>query len=136
MIDELIIIDKAGIALFYHNFLHKDYIDDNFHLIASFLDQISRFTKVALKDYLNMIEWQKYVFFFYVHKKTQYLLIFKCDNTKIGDKALIKKSLDMIAKTIFDRFLIIFEKELLNFNGEISRFRSFSEELNKMFKAK
>jgi len=136
MIDELMIIDKAGIPLYYHNFLRKGYIDDNFHLIASFLDQISRFTRAAFKDYLNMIEWKDKIFFFYIHKKTEFLLILKCDNTKIENKEIIKKSLDIIANNLFKRFLLKFKEVLEDFRGDVSQFKTFSEEIDKMFKLK
>ena len=58
MIDEFMVLNKDGIALYYHNFINKGERREDYQLIAGFLDQISQFTKISLKEPLKVIEWE------------------------------------------------------------------------------
>ncbi|MFX0057486.1 MAG: hypothetical protein ACFE85_08250 [Candidatus Hodarchaeota archaeon] len=135
MIQEIIILSNTGIPLFcynFHNNVNKDY---NYQLIASYFDQICRFTKYGFKESLNTLKMNKSVFYFYTHPNSHFHLIFKCDS-KIDEKKFKKKSIDRVAKQIFDKFLNKFRKELVNFNGNISYFKSFSKDIEQMVKPK
>lgn len=135
MIQEIIILSNTGIPLFCHNFqdnLNKNY---NYQLIASYFDQICRFTKYGFKDSLNTLKMNKSVFYFYTHPQSHFHLIFKCDS-KIDQKKFKKKLIDKIANEIFEKFLNKFRTELMNFNGNVSNFKSFSEDIEQMVKPK
>jgi len=135
LIQEIIILSNTGIPLFCHKFqdnLNKTY---NYQLIASYFDQICRFTKYGFKESLNTLKMNKSVFYFYTHPHSHFHLILKCES-KIDQKKFKKKSVDKIAKEIFDKFLTKFRTELINFNGNISHFKSFSEDIEQMVKPK
>ena len=78
---------------------------------------------------------KKSVFYFKTHPKTNFHLIVKCDS-KIDNKKLKKKLIDNIVVKIFDNFFFKFKSELMNFNGNITPFKSFSKELNEMINPK
>ena len=120
MIQELMIINKAGIALFYHNFVDVNNFDDQ-QSLASYFDIICRFTKNSFKESLKMLTLDSFIFFFYTHK-SNYHSVFKCLNKEIN-----KKLLEDIAETIIDSFLTKYSKILKDFNGEISNFKSFAK---------
>jgi hypothetical protein len=77
----------------------------------------------------------KSVFYFYTHPTSYYHLIFKCDS-RIDNKRLKKKNLDSIAVKVFEKFFIKFKKELNNFNGNFSQFKSFSLDIHEIVKSK
>jgi hypothetical protein len=123
MIQELIIINHAGIALFYHNFLNNDTLDDE-QTLASYFDIICRFTKREFKESLKFLTLDSLIFFFYTHK-SQYHLVLKCDNEEID-----KLELEEFSEIIIDKFLKDYHDVLVkDFNGEISLFKSFSKEI-------
>ena len=125
MIKELMIINQAGIALFYHNFINKEKIDDE-QSLASYFDIICRFTKHSFKESLRTLELDSHVFFFYTHKSS-YHLVLKCDN-----KEFEKDKLENISEMIIDKFLEKYKEILLDFNGEISNFKTFSKNIIKI----
>ncbi|MFW9784935.1 MAG: hypothetical protein ACFFFB_21825 [Candidatus Heimdallarchaeota archaeon] len=120
MIQELMVINNAGIALFYHNFINNEKKDDH-QSLASYFDIICRFTKHSFKESLRMLTLDSFIFYFYTHISNYYLVL-KCDN-----KRLNKDLLENIAETIIDNFLNEYEELLKDFNGEISSFNSFSQ---------
>ncbi|MHA1913652.1 MAG: hypothetical protein ACW986_06000 [Promethearchaeota archaeon] len=120
MIQELMIINYAGIAVFHHNFIDSKKIDDQ-QSLASYFDIICKFTKQSFKESLRMITLDSLIFFFFTHQ-SNYYLVFKCDN-----KEFDKKMLEDIAKRIADDFVVRYGERLRNFNGEISYFKPFSE---------
>jgi hypothetical protein len=77
----------------------------------------------------------KSVFYFYTHPKSHFHLIFKCES-KVDSKKLKKKLIDSIAVKVFDKFLAKFKRELVNFNGNFSQFKSFSLDIDEMVKTK
>lgn len=131
MIQELMIINQAGIALFYHDLLNNNRVDDE-QSLASYFDIICRFTKRSFKESLRMLTLDSFLFFFYTHK-SRYHLVLKCENKKID-----KKILESFSENIIDNFLSKYEDKLDDFNGEISHFKSFSniivDILNSKFK--
>ena len=135
MIQEIIILNDKGVPIFFHNFSGSSYKDGDYQLIASYFDQICRFTKYGFKESLNTLRMNKSVFFFYTHPKSHFHLIFKCD-IKVDNKKLKKKLIDNIAVRVFDKFLTKFKKELINFNGNFSQFKSFSMDIDEMIKPK
>ncbi|MFX1258425.1 MAG: hypothetical protein ACFFAN_11235 [Promethearchaeota archaeon] len=133
MIQELILLNRGGLALFYHNFLEKNKKQVNYQLTGSFLYHIYDFTKFCLKYNLVLISMTKCFFYFYAHKKSDLRLICKCDKSKYDKTKVIKKSLDLFAKNLIDIFLIAFKNDLENFDGEISRFYSFTKIIDDIF---
>ena len=125
MIQELMIINQAGIALFYHNFVNKDRIKDE-QTLASYFDIICRFTKREFNESLNILTLDSFIFFFYTHSSSFHLVL-KCDNKDID-----KNQLQKFSKTIIDKFLINYNDFLEDFNGEISIFKPFSKEIEKI----
>jgi len=94
-----------------------------------------RFTKYGFKESLNKLEMNRSVFYFYTHPKSNFHLIFKCDN-RVDKKKLKKRNLDRVAAKVFDTFLTKFSKELKNFNGNFSQFKSFSLDVYDIIKSK
>ncbi len=123
------IINQAGIALFYHNFT-KDYKMDDKQSLASYFDVICRFTKQSFKESLRMLTLDSYIFFFYTHKSNFHLVI-KCEN-----ETLDKKILENIAENIIEIFLEKYKEVLKDFNGEISLFSSFSDIIERILTSK
>ena len=123
------IINQAGIALFYHNFTRDHKMDDK-QSLASYFDVICRFTKQSFKESLRMLTLDSYIFFFYTHKSNFHLVI-KCEN-----KTLDKKILEDIAENIIEIFLEKYKEVLEDFNGEISHFNSFSEVIERILTSK
>jgi len=122
MIQELMIINQAGLALFYHNFNNEDRIDDE-QSLASYFDIICRFTKRNFKESLRLLMLDSYIFFFYTHK-SRFHLVLKCTNGNYD-----KKLLESISERIIEKFLEKYGNFLEDFNGEISQFKSFTTEL-------
>jgi len=129
MIQELMIINQAGIALFYHNFKTNEQVGDK-QSLASYFDIICRFTKHSFKENLKSLELDNYIFFFYTHKSLFHLVL-KCDNNSF-DKDLLED----IANVIVETFLKKYKDLLADFNGEVSLFHSFSEVIEKIIYSK
>ena len=135
MIRELMIINAHGIALYYFNFFTKIKRDIEDHqLIASFLDQIDRVTQLEFKESLHKIEYGDLIFFFFSHPNPDLRIVFKCENSDLYNTQLMERSLSLIAKRLFSKFITRYRKELENFKGEISLFKSFEETIDEIFK--
>ena len=135
MIQEIIILNDKGVPIFFHNFSGSSDKDSDYHVIASYFDQICRFTKYGFKESLNTLKMNKSVFYFYTEPKSNFHLILKCES-KVDNKKLKKKVIDNIAMRVFDKFLVKFKRELVNFNGNFSQFKSFSFEIDEIVKSK
>lgn len=135
MIQEIIILNDKGVPIFFHNFSGSSNMEGDYHVIASYFDQICRFTKYGFKESLNTLKMNKSVFYFYTEPKTHFHLIFKCES-KVDNRKLKKKMIDNIAVRVFDKFLDKFKMELINFNGNFSQFKSFSVDIDKIVKSK
>ncbi len=122
MIQELMIINQAGLALFYHDFLNNNRLDDE-QSLASYFDIICRFTKREFKESLKMLTLDSFIFFFYNHI-SGFHLVLKCNNKEVD-----KKKLELFSETIIDNFLENYKDYLEDFNGEISKFKSFSNQI-------
>ncbi len=116
------IINQAGLALFYHNFNNEDRMDDE-QSLASYFDIICRFTKRNFKESLRLLMLDSFIFFFYTHK-SRFHLVLKCRNGNY-DKII----LESISERIIEKFLDKYGNFLEEFNGEISQFKSFTAEL-------
>ncbi len=125
MIQELMIINQAGLALFYHNFKNNDRINDE-QSLASYFDIICRFTKRNFKESLRTLTLDSVIFFFYTHKSLYHLVL------KFDKKKFDKKVLETLSESIINKFLEEYKDVLEDFNGEISLFKSFSEEIRKL----
>ena len=135
MIQKITILNNEGIPIFFHNFSGSSHEDENYQLIASYFDQICRFTKYGFKESLTTLKMNRSVFYFYTHPSSNFHLIFKCDN-KVDSNKIKKRNLDRVAAKVFDKFLTKFSKELKNFNGNFSQFKSFSLDVNEIIKSK
>jgi hypothetical protein len=120
MMQELMIINKAGIALFYHNFVDVNNFDDQ-QSLAGYFDIICRFIKHNFKESLRMLTLDSFIFFFYTHK-SKYHLVFKCLNREIDNKLL-----EDIAESIIESFLTKYNEILKDFTGEVSNFKLFAK---------
>ena len=123
------IIDQAGIALFYHNFINNKKLHDE-QSLASYFDIICRFTKMSFKESLRTLVLDSFLFFFFTHK-SNYHLVLKCENVDFD-----KKKLENISDTIINCFLTQYKEILDNFNGEISQFKYFSQMIIKILNSK
>lgn len=129
MILELMIINQAGLALFYHNFKEEEKVGDE-QSLASYFDIICRFTKRNFKESLRVLMLDSFIFFFYTHK-SRYHLVLKCKNGNYD-----KKELELISASIIEKFLEKYCNDLEEFNGEISHFKSFTAELTEITSSK
>ena len=129
MIQQLMIINRAGIALFYRDFSGSNVIKDQ-QSLASYFDLICRFTKNQFKESLKTISLDNSIFFFYTHKSGLHI-IFKCDNDTFD-----RELLESLADKIIDNFIKKFRTDLKDFNGEISNFHTFSHVLEKVIESK
>jgi len=131
LIQEIIILSNTGIPLFNHA------LDDNFNekydyrLIASYFDQICRFTKYRFSESLVTLKLNKSEFNFYTHPEKLCHLIVRVDN-----KSMRKKLVDRLAQKIFEKFTAKFKRYLVDFNGNINIFKSFSNDLEEVLKSK
>ena len=135
MIQEIIILNNKGVPIFFHNFSGSSDKDSDYQIIASYFDQICRFTKYGFKESLNTLRMNKSVFYFYTEPKTHFHLIFKCES-KVDNKKMKKKLIDNIAVRVLDKFLTKYKVELIDFNGNFSQFKSFSFDLDEIIKSK
>jgi hypothetical protein len=133
LIQELTILSSDGIPLFYHNFSDSSSKNQNYQIIASYFEQICRFARFGFKETLNCLKLDKSAFFFYTHPATNIHIICKC-KSDIDDDIRKKKSLDELAEKILDCFVEKFNKKLKNFDGNITRFKIFNEDLHKLEK--
>ena len=122
MIQEIIIISNTGIPLF--NYRIDDKLNENYdyRLIASYFDQICRFTRYGFNESLVTLKLNKSEFYFYTHPEKLCHLIIKVD-----DKKIKKKMIDHLANELFDKFILKFKKSLIHFNGNIDPFKLFKE---------
>ncbi len=130
MIQQLMIINRAGIALFYHNFSGRSNIFKDQQSLASYFDLLCRFTKNQFKESLRTISLDNSIFFFYTHQSGLHT-IFKCDNESFD-----RELLESLADKIIDNFIKKFKNDLKDFNGEISNFHGFSKILEKVIDSK
>lgn len=129
MIQELMIINQAGLALFYHNFEDEDKVGDK-QSLAGYFDIICRFTKQNFKESLRILMLDSFIFFFYTHR-SRYRLVIKCKNGTYD-----KKALELISENIIEKFLEKYSDILKDFNGEISQFKSFTTKLTEITSSK
>ena len=128
IIQEFMITNQAGIAVFYYTLSESEDVDQQ--SLASYFDLILRFTKHNLKESLKSITLDDHIFHFYTHKSGLHL-IFKCLN-----KQYDPDSLDSLAEKLVLNFLKIYKEKIENFNGEISNFSSFIDFITEVFDSK
>jgi len=127
MIKELIIVNMAGIALFYQNFEKKDV--ENYQSIAAFFTALNSFAKESVKDDLNMIQMGTDIFYFYSDQNLN--CIIKC-----ALKTVDEKRINELAKRIINQFKNKFSDEIENFEGAITIFDTFTEDLDDICQVK
>lgn len=119
MIQEIMILNKTGIALFYHNYIERKIHD--IQIFASFFDLICRYTRKNLNTTLKSFTLQDRKIIFYSHKSGLHV-VFICEK-----KPYKEKIFNYLADIIIEKFLRLYNKQLENFNGEISIFKPFSK---------
>ncbi|MBD3227040.1 MAG: hypothetical protein GF329_02545 [Candidatus Lokiarchaeota archaeon] len=124
MINELIIVNESGLALFYQNLLGK--IPKEYQQIAAFFTALNTFASAgAVNDEVKMISTEKSIF--KIIKRDEFSFIFSCSKRKIDESKL-----NTTIRRIVEEFLNEFNKEINRFNGDISIFDSFSENIEKI----
>ncbi|MFX1237741.1 MAG: hypothetical protein ACFFAS_11370 [Promethearchaeota archaeon] len=118
MIQEILILNQSGIALFHHSFSGQSQFD--IQLIASYFDLICRYTKKKMHASLKSFTLEKHIIFFYSFSPGLHL-VFICNNMELNMDIL-----ELLADLIMENFIVMFKDNLNKFNGEISVFRSFS----------
>ena len=135
MIQEIIILSNDGIPLFYHNFLDNFNSDPDFQIIASYFDQICRFAKYGFQESIDSLKLKKSIFYFHTHPFSRVHLIIKCD-IKTDSSRSKRKILNLKANYILNQFVRKYKSSLENFDGNVTRFKSFSKELENLDKLK
>lgn len=131
LIKEITILSNTGVPIFCHNFCEEIDERHNYQLISSYFYQISQFAQYGFKENINTLKMDKCVFYFYTHALSKYQIILKCDK-KIDEKRSRKKTVDLLVHQIFTKFFTRFEKELLNFKGNITPFKKFSKDIERI----
>ena len=135
LIQEIIILSNDGIPLFYHDFLNNLSSDPDFQIIASYFDQICRFAKYGFQESINSLKLDKSIFYFHTHPYSRVHLIIKCD-IKTDSSRSKRKILHLKADYILNQFVKKYQSSLENFDGNVTRFKSFSKDLEELDKIK
>ena len=135
MIQEIIILSNDGIPLFYHDFLNNLSSDPDFQIIASYFDQICRFAKYGFQESIDSLKLDKSIFYFHTHPYSRVHLIIKCD-IKTDSSRSKRKILRLKADYILNQFVKKYQSSLENFDGNVTRFKSFSKVLEELDKIK
>ena len=125
IVQELMITNQAGIAVFYYTLSDDNTVDQQ--SLASYFDLIIRFTKHNLNESLKSISLENHIFYFYTHQSGLHL-IFKCLNKQFDSEML-----DWLAEKLVKNFLTIYKDKIDNFNGEVSNFSSFIDFVTEVF---
>jgi len=133
LIQEIIILSNNGIPLFYHNFLSNLNSDPDFQIIASYFDQICRFAKYGFQESIDSLKLNKSIFYFHTHPLSKIHLIIKCDINTDSSRSK-RKILNLKANYILHQFVGKYKSFLENFDGNVTRFKSFSKELETLDK--
>ncbi|MHA1670035.1 MAG: hypothetical protein ACTSV5_05580 [Promethearchaeota archaeon] len=133
MIQEIIILSNDGIPLFQHNFLDNSNSDPNFQIIASYFDQICRFAKYGFQESIDSLKLNKSIFYFHTHPISRVHLIIKTDS-KTDSRRSKRKMLNLKANYILNQFVTKYKSFLENFDGNVTRFKSFSKDLENLDK--
>jgi len=128
VIQELMITNQAGIAVFYYTLSDDNSVDQQ--SLASYFDLIIRFTKHNLKENLKSITLENHIFYFYTHQSGLHL-IFKCLNQQFDSVML-----ESLAEKLVKNFLTIYKDKIDDFNGEISNYSSFIVYVTEVFDSK
>ena len=131
LIKEITILSNTGVPIFCHNFCEDIDEKHNYQLISSYFYQISQFAKYGFKESINTLKMDRCIFYFYTDPLSKYQIIMKCDR-KMDNKRSRKKTADLLAHKIFIQFFTRFEKELMNFTGNITPFKKFSEDIERI----
>jgi hypothetical protein len=129
------ILNDKGIPIFHYGFGESPIDKYNYQLIASYFDQICRFTKYGFNESLNTLKMDKSVFYFYTHPHSNLHLILKCDGQTDENRSK-KTAIDKCASIILEKFFVKYANELKTFKGNITPFKSFSEELDSLLNSK
>jgi hypothetical protein len=129
------ILNDKGIPIFHYSSDASPIDNYNYPLIASYFDQICKFTKFGFKERLNSLKMDKSIFYFYTHPVSNLHLILKCEGTT--DESKIKRrAIDDCAVIIFEKFITKFQNELKQFKGNVTPFKSFSKDLDTLINFK
>ncbi|MHA1148184.1 MAG: hypothetical protein ACTSR8_08055 [Promethearchaeota archaeon] len=130
MIEEFWIIDKNGICFFHRsikensNAVKHDFADFD-QLLSGLMSGILTASKEMLSSDIQKIESTSYKFLFFSEKS----LVFVVKATLNSSDKKIKKQI----KILQDLFIKKFKDKIENFDGEISSFKHFEEDLDIIF---
>lgn len=124
MINELIIVNESGLALFYQNFIGKSPKD--YQQIAAFFTALNTFAKSGgMNDEISLIAMENNIF--RIFKKDNLNFIFNCRK-----KELNQKILNQLIIKIANEFIGRYKEKIDKFNGEIAVFDPFTEDIDKI----
>ncbi|MHA1268453.1 MAG: hypothetical protein ACTSPY_01580 [Candidatus Helarchaeota archaeon] len=122
-IRELIIVNDAGIAIFYQNFASDNNID--YQSIAVFFTALNTFANYSINDKINSIVLGKKIYYFV--RKDNLNFIFRCDKKDFSENVLKSKA-EKVVVEFYNKFCDV----LKEFDGNISCFNSFSDKLSEI----
>lgn len=133
VVEEFWIMDTSGICLFHRSIHGKANIIDekagiqiDEQLFSGLFSGIMSFTEEVSKEQIKKIELNEGKFLFF---SRQNLIFIVRTELNISDKSVKKK-----IQIIEDLFIKKYSKELEAFNGDISSFRLFENDLEEVFK--
>ena len=127
MIEEFWIVDKSGICFFHRSIDKNNEIGDDYEqLLGGVFTGLLTFSNQLTTANLQKIETKDNKILFFIEGGL--IFVIKAD-LKASDKKIKEK-----IKILEDRFIKRFKNEISNFNGEISSFKIFEDDLDKIFK--
>ncbi|MFX1444345.1 MAG: hypothetical protein ACFFHV_13100 [Promethearchaeota archaeon] len=133
MVEEFWIIDTSGICLFHRAIHEKSNIMDqkveiqiDEQLFSGLLSGIMSFAEEVSKEQIKKIELDEGKFLFFARRN---LIFIVRSHLNTSDKNVKKK-----IQIIEDLFIKKYSKELDTFNGDVSSFRFFENDLEEIFK--
>jgi hypothetical protein len=131
LIEEIIISTNKGIPIFYHNFHGKSADEADYQIIYSYLDQICRWANFGFKRNVNSMKFKNCLMLFYHAPRNEINLVIKCDK-QIDKIKNLRKVIDNIAEMLITKFIIKYKNNLINFSGNVTEFKSFSNQINEV----
>ena len=127
MIEEFWIVDKSGICFFHRSIDNNNEIGDDYEqLLGGVFTGLITFSNQLTTTNLQKIETKDNKILFFIEGRLIFVIKAELNSS---DKKIREK-----IKILEDHFIKRFKDEINNFNGEISSFKKFEDELDKIFK--
>ena len=123
MIHQVLFIENSSAICFFS----RDYtgVDISEHMFSGLIKSMRDLAFELSKQDLKSIELGNWLVYYVVWEKFSVVLIADHDD----DKKIIKGKINAVANTFLEKF----EKEIEDFNGEISQFMDFKEDCDDIF---